>query len=1039
MTMVAPDLVFQVVDWQQADVVPEGGGAPRLVVSAFGRTASGTATHLDITGFRPSFLVRIDKPSDASAAAREVRSASKEHSDARTRVGAMVERKDFMFYSTAKKRFLEVDFGSLRDYTSARGKLQRGRFQDAVYDAKLPPFLQLIHRTGVPSAGWLGVSLPEGHAGEGGTTVVDYRAISSADPPCAMAPLRVASFDIECWSSDGMFPVPVKGYGKLARDIVRHVAERSESEPRAWAIDALPELVAATFCPGGAGGLAKVTPMVPGPDACITATTYRTHLANDVADVLTSKQCASGMIAAVAAVLDAAVPEVLPRLAGDPVIQIGITINTVGEPGLERQVHVWGGCADIAGCVVHEYGSELDMLKGFAAAFRAADPDIVTGYNIVGFDFEYVYKRAAALARDAGTWLELGRISPERSKWAPLYVEKRLASSALGDNDLKYLDMPGRVIVDMMGVVKRDHKLSSYKLDAVAEHFLGERKHDVSPTQIFSLHLGGDADRAVIADYCVQDCALCNRLCERLSTLAGAFGMAEVCRVPATWIVTRGQGAKSLSLVADQCRVDGFAIPPLGGGEREKFDGALVLDPVTGIYLEDPVVVLDFASLYPSSMIANNMSHDTLLPPGDDGRSLKAAHGLETRRVDFLRYDPEDPADVGTPAHAEFVVTETPGILPRILNKLLSQRKATRARMRGLTDPFELGVLDGLQLAFKLSANSLYGQLGAATSPVRCTAIAASTTAVGRQMITKLQRFIEDDFGGRVVYGDTDSCFMTFEKLCVDAAGDKLRGRAAVAKCIELGQQCSRAFQAHLPPPQCAEYEKTLWPFILLSRKRYAANKYEASAEAEPSRIAMGIVMKRRDNAPIVKDVYGRCLDMILDEQDVQAAAESVQSAMHTLAGGDVHPDKLIVSKALRGDYVNPDSLPHAALAARMRARDEGSAPQVGDRVPYVFVRVAGKHVKQADRVEHPDYLESTGARIDYGFYITNQIMTPVVQVFALAVDKLQGCRLRDAELADPGKREREVQRILFDPALDRLRREAGGMRDIRAMFADFD
>jgi DNA polymerase elongation subunit (family B) len=99
--------------------------------------------------------------------------------------------------------------------------------------------------------------------------------------------------------------------------------------------------------------------------------------------------------------------------------------------------------------------------------------------------------------------------------------------------------------------------------------------------------------------------------------------------------------------------------------------------------------------------------------------------------------------------------------------------------------------------------------------------IAASTTATGRAQIIKLRDFVDKDFGGTTEYGDTDSCFMTFPKLCVDEAGNKLKGKAAVAKCIELGQECSAAFQPLLDHPHQAEYEKTFFPFILLSKKRY--------------------------------------------------------------------------------------------------------------------------------------------------------------------------------------------------------------------------
>jgi DNA polymerase delta subunit 1 len=138
---------------------------------------------------------------------------------------------------------------------------------------------------------------------------------------------------------------------------------------------------------------------------------------------------------------------------------------------------------------------------------------------------------------------------------------ERLSSSALGDNDLSYLSMPGRLLFDTMNLVKRDHKLDSYaQLGRQALHRRRQGRHHAG--DIFRLHAGDDDDRAVVAKYC-KDCALCN-CSAKLCAVTGAFGMAEVCKVPTTWIFLRPgrQGAES-RVVA--CRQDGYAIPVLGG------------------------------------------------------------------------------------------------------------------------------------------------------------------------------------------------------------------------------------------------------------------------------------------------------------------------------------------------------------------------------------------------------------------------------------------------------------------------------------------
>ena len=194
-------------------------------------------------------------------------------------------------------------------------------------------------------------------------------------------------------------------------------------------------------------------------------------------------------------------------LRGDEVIQVGMTLNVYGQRECcARYVLALGGCEPVPGAHTLSFADEGQLLLAWVGLVRALDPDVVTGYNINGFDMAYLYDRAKELFGGEASpgvverFCRLGRLEGVPSR----FEEQRLASSALGDNTLRYIDMHGRVLVDLMKVVQRDHKLDSYKLDAVAQHFTGQAKHDVSPQDIFRLQRGSDADRRVIAEYCVQ-------------------------------------------------------------------------------------------------------------------------------------------------------------------------------------------------------------------------------------------------------------------------------------------------------------------------------------------------------------------------------------------------------------------------------------------------------------------------------------------------------------------------------------------------------
>jgi DNA polymerase elongation subunit (family B) len=368
-------------------------------------------------------------------------------------------------------------------------------------------------------------------------------------------------------------------------------------------------------------------------------------------------------------------------------------------------------------------------------------------------------------------------------------------------------------------------------------------------------------------------------------------------------------------------------------------------------------------------------------------------------------------------------------------------------------------VLDGLQLAYKITANSLYGQIGARTSPLYLKQIAACTTATGRKMILMAKTFLEQDYGANVVYGDTDSIFVTFPKnVPLGKSGVIISetGKQAIMPSIRLAIQASAEFKAHLKPPHDLEYEKTFWPWIIFSKKRYVGNVYELD-DTKFKQKSMGIVLKRRDNAPIVKKIYGGCIDIILTQQDILTSVDFLKASLQDLVDGKTPLEDLVITKTLRAEYKNPDQIAHQVLAQRMGERDPGNKPQVNDRVPFVYIETSnnadkGRKVLQGERIEHPDYIRDKKIRPDYRFYITNQIMKPVQQLYSLALDQLPNCSKKsdrhwqnerakwvleyagDIEKADDkiqALKEAEAKVALFDPVLRAIDHNKSKMSEI--------
>jgi DNA polymerase elongation subunit (family B) len=151
----------------------------------------------------------------------------------------------------------------------------------------------------------------------------------------------------------------------------------------------------------------------------------------------------------------------------------------------------------------------------------------------------------------------------------------------------------------------------------------------------------------------------------------------------------------------------------------------------------------------------------------------------------------------------------------------------------------------------------------------------------------------------------------------------------------------------------------------------------------------MGIVLKRRDNAPIVKDVYGGIIDILMKKQNIPDAVYFLKSCLQNIVDEKYPIEKLIITKSLRSGYKNPKSIAHKVLADRITARDPGNKPGPGDRIPFAYISVSGKKVLQGEKIETPSFIAENKLKIDYSFYITNQIMKPVQQLFALVLEKI--------------------------------------------------
>ena len=1134
-------------------------------------------------------------------------------------LSAFNKAKNFWYYNATGRN------GETERRLSRRGyKYQTGYLE--LYEANIPPLLRFFHINEISPSGWIMLQSYTCVEVRNKTTtctyefVVHFKNIIALNDKETRVPYKICSFDIEASSSHGDFPLPIKNYKKLATNIVDYMDKLvsivvSPSMCKnilkkillsAFGYDAMPEVdrvypkrnltkpeVLSAFdkwlvCQVGeyktSGVVDKNTIDAifksmrrvkddddDETDAGDMPINEAYNSSATIVDILCDKTLAREFRIVE---LTISFKAYFPDLHGDKVTFIGSTFLRYGdaEPYLNHCV-VLNECEPLANASIETYSTERDLLLAWRDIIQQENPDIIIGYNIFGFDYNFMFQRAKE-CDCVEEFLKLSRNKDEVCanrdyKTHQLEIEESKICIASGTHELHYIKMTGRLQIDMYNFFRREENLSSYKLDYVAGHFIGDyvkdfvysevagdtttriissnltgllvgsfvhfeeighstdyykdgakfavvrinkaerwfdiatietpnmfkkvrwclAKDDVTPKDIFRMTNGTDEERTIIAKYCIQDCNLVHYLANKVDVITGLVEMSKICSVPMSFLVIRGQGIKLTSYVAKKCREKRTLMPVIEKGNMmDGFEGAIVLDPKCDMYLDNPVACVDYASLYPSCMMSENFSHDSkvwtkeydlqgelIRETGEkrqDGQFMyDNLDGYEYVDVsyDTYRYENKDKVRSGTKLCRFAQFLEGRAIMPSILEELLTARKTTRKLIPQQTDDFMKNVLDKRQLAYKVTANSLYGQCGAKTSTFYEQDIAASTTATGRLLLLYGKRVVEECYGNNVcetvkygavrtraeyIYGDTDSIFFTFNLETLE--GVPIRGEKALEITIELAKDAGHLASKFLKAPHDLEYEKTFMPFCLLSKKRYVGMLFENDYK-KGKRKEMGIVLKRRDNAPIVKEIYGGTIDILMKEQNIQKALDFLHRSLDDIVCERTPLDKLIITKSLGSSYKNPNQIAHKVLANRITEREPGNKPASGDRIPFIYICNPKKDALQGEKIETPTFIRENKLKIDYAFYITNQIMKPIQQLFSLVLNNiwiLQGKQSKMAQFkqdltdlarktADPTKladkiealKNKEVKALLFDDYLRKTLNEKAGNQSIAKWF----
>ena len=529
---------------------------------------------------------------------------------------------------------------------------------------------------------------------------------------------------------------------------------------------------------------------------------------------------------------------------------------TLGEIDEEHELF------DIA--EVYEYKSEMHLLLGFRKLIIEKNPQLIIGYNILNFDIPYMIDRVNEIYYCLNEFDKMGYVI---NKSCPV-KEIKWSSSAYRSQEFRFINLQGRLWVDLLPLVKRDYKFNDYKLKTVSTFFLGETKDPLSVKGIFKCYRkgmkggkeGSDA-LGIVGKYCVQDAVLVTKLFNKIQTWVGLCEMAKTCNVPIFYLYTQGQQIKVFSQVYKKCMESKIIVEHEGyiPNEDEEYTGATVFPPVPGLY--NKVIPFDFASLYPTTIIAYNIDYSTLVEdekiPDEMCNIIEwedhqgCEHDKTIRKIKTTKL-------ICAKRRYRFL-KEPKGVMPTLLEYLLDTRKKTKKMMKELKAKAKLCkdskekinlekrivVLDKRQLAYKVSANSMYGSMGVKKGYLPFLPGAMCTTARGRQSIELAANKIQSLYGGQLIYGDTDSCYIHFPNL------------ETSKECWDWALYVEREVSDLFPRPMKLEFEEAIyWRFFILTKKRYMALSCGEDGILDDKIEKKGVLLARRDNSRFIRDFY---------------------------------------------------------------------------------------------------------------------------------------------------------------------------------------
>lgn len=534
-------------------------------------------------------------------------------------------------------------------------------------------------------------------------------------------------------------------------------------------------------------------------------------------------------------------------------------------------------------CNIIYVDSEINLISEFVKFVQKCDPDILTGYEIEMASWGYLIGRGYTLSTNLPP--QLSRIPNFKTK-----------SEKFTDD----FNLPGRIILDMWRLMRHEIALQSYSFENIVYHILHRRVPFYTFKELsFWWEHKTSLYRHKTLDYFLLRIKSIVMLIEQLDLIGRTSELARLFGIQFFEVLSRGSQFRVESMMLRLAKPLNYIAVSPSVSQRAKMRAPeylpLILEPESKFYA-DPVIVLDFQSLYPSMIIAYNYCFSTCVGRVEHlGKNAPFEFGATQLKMSPARLKKlmcKDKLNF-SPCGVGFVKSDVrQGILPRMLREILDTRLMVKKSMKQNKNNKTLQrVLHSRQLGLKLIANVTYGYTSANFSGrMPCVEVGDSVVSKGRETLQRAINLVDKtaEWGAKVIYGDTDSLFVL------------VPGKSR-ADAFKIGAKIAEAVTNDNPSPVKLKLEKVYQPCILQTKKRYVGYMYESPEQNEPEFEAKGIETVRRDGCPAASKMLEKCLKMLFDDCDVSLVKKYVLRQFSKILLGRISIQDLTFAKEYRG------------------------------------------------------------------------------------------------------------------------------------------